>query len=275
MSFPFPDQTLLEFRAAVSGPDEEIDLARATLVIAKVDSPDLEIEPILDGFNALAARVVARAGPDAEVMRQIEALTSVVIKDLGLRGATETDYYDPRNSFLNRVLERKLGIPISLSIVYMIVGSRAGIALGGTAMPMHFLVKVLGIQPPLFVDCYNQGRILTVEQCKEGVKTMSRGQIPFRDEMLDIVSNGAVLSRLLTNLKMIYLNALQYAKALPILDRLLVLNPSVNSLLRERGLVRYNLEQFDLARQDLKDYLATESDPPDAQEIRNLLRKIG
>ncbi|MBI1784092.1 transglutaminase family protein [Candidatus Sumerlaeota bacterium] len=269
-----PDSTLDEFRESVSGPDEEIDLARASLLVAKAEYPNLETAPILESLHALAARVVIRCGQTSDPLEQIEALTSVVLRDLALRGATDA-YYDPRNSFINDVLERKVGIPISLSIIYMCVGARAGVALGGTSMPMHFLIRVLGLKPPQFVDCYNGGRVLTKLECEEAVKLMSHGKIPFREDMLEVISNASVLTRLLTNLKMIYLNQLQYAKAIPIFDRLVILNPYETVLLRERGIVRYKLGQGPLARQDLQDYLETAIEAPDADEIRKLLRRIG
>lgn len=267
------DPTLGEFRSSVSGNDEEIDLARAALAVARMEYPYLEIEPVLESLNALAARVVRRAGPDRPIPEQVEALTQVVVRELGLRGADE-NYYDPRNSFINEVLERKTGIPISLSIIYMSVGHRAGVPLAGTAMPMHFLVRVLGVQPPLLVDCYNQGKLMTEDDCREAFRGMSGDRVPFDPQMTAIVSNGAVVTRLLTNLKVLYLNRLQYAKALPALDRLLVLNPSHHALLRERGIVHYRLQRNDLARQDLEHYLASEANPPDAREIRNLIRRL-
>ncbi len=269
-----PDPSLDDFRAAIALPDDEIDLARAGLLVAKAEYPYLDIEPIIESFDALASRVVIRAGGDHDPLAQVEALNSVVIADLGLKGATES-YYDPKNSFLNDILERKTGIPISLAIIYMSIGARAGIALGGTAMPMHFLVRILGLRPPKFVDCYNGGRVVGKGECVEAVRQMSSGKIAFREEMLEVISNGAALTRLLTNLKMIYLNSLQYAKSLPIFDRLIALNPDENGLLRERGIARYKIGQGQLARQDLQDYLQTAIEAPDAEEIRNLLRRMG
>jgi regulator of sirC expression with transglutaminase-like and TPR domain len=268
------DQTLEAFRAAISGPDEEIDLARAALVVARIHYPDLDIEPFLDSLNALAAKVRARFDPEGPVLAQINALSGVLLRDLGLAGAAE-NYYDPRNSFLNDVLERKIGIPVSLSIAYMSVGARAGIALGGTAIPRHFLVRVLGESPPLFIDVYGKGRIMDLETCKQAVRRMFRGRIELHPEMFQIVSNAAIITRLLMNLKMIHLNRKQYASVIPILDRMILVDPADTALLRERGIVRYQLGQPELARRDLERYLAAARNPDDAHDIRALLRKIG
>lgn len=267
------DHSLDEFRSVVSGCDEDIDLGRAAFLVAKLEYPELPIDTHLECFDALAARTAYRISGSVDPLDQITALTSTVIKGLGLKGAQDS-YYDPRNSFINDVMERKVGIPISISIIYMAIGARAGIALGGTSMPMHFLVRVLGLKEPKFVDCYNGGHVVSRSECEEAVRLMSRGQIGFRDEMLDVIPNSAVITRLLTNLKMIYQNTLQYVKVLPILDRLLILNPSETGLLRERGIARYKLGHGNLARQDLQDYLQTAIEAPDADEIRNLLKRI-
>jgi regulator of sirC expression with transglutaminase-like and TPR domain len=263
-----------EFRSAVSGPDDEIDLARAALVVARIQYPDLEIEPFLDSLDALAARARARVAPDAPALAQINALSSVLLRDLGLTGATE-NYYDPRNSFINDVLERKIGIPVSLSIIYMSVAARAGIALGGTAVPRHFLVRVIGESPPLFIDVYGKGRVMDLETCKHAVRRMFRGRIELHPEMFQTVSSLAIITRLLMNLKMIYLNSKQYASVIPILDRMILVDPADTSLLRERGIVQYQLGQPDLARRDLQRYLAAARNPDDAHDIRALLRRIG
>ena len=114
-----------EFREAVSISDEEIDLARAAILITRIEDPDFEVEAFLESLNALAAQVVLRGGGHPDPLVRVRALIDVVIKDLGLQGAT-TNYYDPRNAFLNEVLERKVGVPIALSIILMSVASRWG-----------------------------------------------------------------------------------------------------------------------------------------------------
>lgn len=267
------DPILAEFRKAVSGPDEEIDLGRAAFEIARVASPDLDVDEALEGLDALAARTATRIGGSENPIARVEALKSVVLDGLGLTGAGD-DYYDPRNSYLDQVLERRRGIPISLSVLLMSVGARAGVSLGGASLPFHFLVRVLGVQPPIFVDPFDGGRFLTLEECEERVHRMGRGRIRFEPGMADIASNGEILTRMLNNLKSIHLNALEYAKVLPILDRLLVLNPEAGPLFRERGLVLYRLGERGAARRDLRDYLAATADPPDAKEILGLLRRI-
>lgn len=271
---PSCEDSLQEFQEAIEGPDEDIDLARAALILSKAEYPNLDIDPVLNRLDALAAKVVDSFDDATETPDQIEALSEVLFEDEGLRGASE-DYHDPRNSYIHEVLERKLGIPVSLSVIYMSVGARAGIPLAGTAVPMHFLVRVLGVRPPLFVDCFSGGRVLSADQCREGLTRLSSGRISFNEEMFAAVSNRAVLARVLSNLKMIYLNAHSFDKALAVLDRLLICSPGEATLLRERGLVHYRLGSDAQARVDLQGYLDAEHEPVDAQEIRDLLRKIG
>jgi regulator of sirC expression with transglutaminase-like and TPR domain len=270
---PSLDPSLEEFIAAVSTDDEEIDLARAALLVARVEYPELPVEPILEGCDALAARVLARAGAHPTLMHQVRALIDVVLSEHGLHGA-EDNYYDPRNSFLNDVLERKVGIPIALSILLMSVGARAGIPLAGTAVPLHFLIRILGYEPPLFIDSYRGGRLMSENDCRQMVEVLSQGGIPFHASMLKAIANAAVLTRFLTNLKLIYLGDGAYGKVLWILHRLLVLNPDQPTLLRERGLVHYQLGRRRDARLDLARYLAQSPDAPDAREIHALLQNL-
>ena len=134
---------------------------------------------------------------------------------------------------------------------------------------------MLGVEPPAFIDPYGGGRVLNGNDCRDLLRVMSQGTLPFRRELLELVSNCEVLTRYLTNLKRIYLNTTQYEKAIPILDRLLIINPHSPILLRERGVVHYHLGQSELARQDLQNYLAVTPDAADAQEILNLLWRLG
>jgi len=186
-----PDPSLEDFRAAVSLTDEEIDLARAALLVACVEYPELAIETYLDYLNEQAARVRARIEPWDEPLEQVRTLVEVAIRRGGLRGVRMEegeDYYDPRNSFLNEVIDRHVGIPISLSIVVMGIAERAGIALAGTAMPMHFLVRVLGLKEPLFLDCFNGGQLLTEEDCRRALTLMSQNKVNYHPEVLQAVS---------------------------------------------------------------------------------------
>ncbi len=269
------DPELEVFTEAVDLPDEDIDLARAALAVARVEYPALDPAPILQELDRMAARVQAQAGPGLRLVDQVEALLRVVLRERQLRGADTENYYDPRNSLINDVLERREGIPIALGILLISVGARAGIALAGTSMPLHFVVRVLGLAEPLFIDPHEGGRMLSHDGCRSLLMSLSQGRMTLEARMLEVISNAEVLTRLLTNLKLIYLDSGRLDQALRMLDRLLVLSPEAPGLLRERGLTRYRMQDRDGARTDLEAYLVVAENPPDAAQIRNLLRQIG
>jgi regulator of sirC expression with transglutaminase-like and TPR domain len=265
--------TLEEFQETVFGPDEDVDLARAALLIARIESPGLRLEPTLDRLDMLAMQVAVRSRPSETMLTRVRTLLEVTLREPGIQGARD-DYQDPRNSFLNEVIERKVGLPIALGVLLMGVGARAGIALGGVSLPMHFVVRVLGVRPPLFIDGYDGGRLLTEEACRRLVATLGRGHITFHGAMLDVISNAAILTRMLNNLRLVYQQQGRPDRLLAALNRLLILNPGDTAMTRDRGLLHYELGQTDAARRDLSNYLDQPVAPPDEQAIRDLLRRM-
>ncbi len=271
------DLNLEEFSVSIAVTDDDIDLARSALCIARIESPGLVIASVLDQFDQLAEKVLKSIDQKAPVLENVETLLDIVLRGQNLQGADETssvDYYDPRNSFINRVLERGVGIPIALSVILISVGTRAGIALGGIAMPMHFLIRVLGIDPPYFVDCYGGGRILTHKDCRMGLHRMTGGRIFFRSSMLSLISNTSILFRMLNNLRLTYFNTNSGKKYLSTLDMMLLIQPGSSELVRERGYAHLNLGHASEARHDLEEYLAITSDSECRQEIMKTLKEM-
>jgi len=259
--------------AALVGPeidDERIELARAALTIARTQYPELEAERYLDRLAELAARVAARLPEDAEPAPTIAALNTVLFDEEGFRG-NEADYYDPRNSFLNEVLDRKLGIPISLAVVYMEVARQIGFPLFGVGMPGHFLLKHYDVEGrETLIDAFHRGRVLTPSQCQQRLDEIYAGQLPLQPEFLVTVSRRQLLTRMLNNLKAIYLDARNLRKALPIVDLVLAVYPRSPEDVRQRALLRYQLGQVRGAVEDLEDYLKMSPEASDADEIRQL-----
>jgi regulator of sirC expression with transglutaminase-like and TPR domain len=261
---------LTEAFSALVGPgiDEKIDLVRAALTIAWTEYPDLELESYVARVDELAHRVEARiteVGDDAET---IAALNHVLFQEAGLRGNRE-DYYDPRNSFLNDVLDRGLGIPITLALIYMEVGRRLGFPLFGVGMPGHFLLKHYDIDGrETLIDCFNGGDILTAQDCQRRLDEIYSGQMTLRPEFLFAVSRRQILTRILNNLKTVHLSTRNFKKALPIVDLVLVIYPRSPEDVRQRALLRYSLGQNKGAAEDLEEYLKMSPDASDADEIR-------
>ncbi len=261
----------------VSRGEGALDLAEAALVIAQEEYPLLDAEPYLKRLDALAARV-RRACPDrSRPEAAAAALNGVLFEEEGFVGNQE-NYYDPGNSFLNEVMDRKVGIPITLSLVYMEVARRAEMPVVGVGLPGHFIVRYLaGTEPkdPLyFIDPFHKGEFLTREDCEERVRRIYGGKMSFRQDYLKPVTGFAVLSRLLYNLKNVYVESKSYAKAHGVIDRLTVLNPGAWDEVRDRGLVLYRLGQFKPALRDIDLYLSKVAEAPDRTDILRLAKII-
>lgn len=254
--------------------DEAIDLAGAALALARIEYPELDTGLYQQRLNNLAARVMRslRANPGAR--ETITTLNRVLFEEEGLRGNRD-DYYDPRNSFLNDVLDRKLGIPITLSVVYMEVARRMGFPLAGTGMPGHFLLKHYDVlSGEIIIDAFNRGLVLTVEDCDNRLKEIYRGEIEFKPEFLSPVTRREILTRMLNNLRQIYFTQRDFRKGLMVLDLLLAIPPPSIEMLRERALVRLNLDQYVGAAQDLANYLKMCPDAPDADDVQETLEMV-
>jgi regulator of sirC expression with transglutaminase-like and TPR domain len=258
------------FSALVSSDieDEDIDLTRASLLIARTEYPALDIESNAARIDELARQASgARAGLDSQ--RTIAALNRVLFEEAGLRGNRD-DYYDPRNSFLNDVIDRRLGIPITLSIVYMEVARRIGFSLAGVGMPGHFLLKHLSEGRELLIDCFNRGDILSRQDCQTRLDEIYSGEMTLRPEFLHPISRRQILTRMLNNLKTVYLSTRNFRKALPIADLILVIYPRSAEDVKQRALLRYSLGLSKLAAEDLEEYLRISPAASDAEEIREM-----
>jgi len=272
------DQTeLRELFAALVGAeveDERIDLVRAALIIARTEYPDLYLDAYVNRVDELARRVAAHIIDVDDIPETIAAINQVLFNELGLRGNRE-DYYDPCNSFLNDVLDRGVGIPITLALIYMEVARRINLPLVGVGMPGHFLLKHYDIDGrETLIDCVNGGDILNPQDCQRRLDEIYSGQLTLRPEFLFAVSRRQMLTRMLNNLKTIYLSARNFRKALPIVDLVLVIYPRSPEDVKQRALLRYSLNQPKGAMEDLEEYLKMSPDASDADEIRQTALSI-
>ena len=224
-----------DFRQAVDRVETKIDLGKAALTIAASDYPNLDIDAYLSRIDALATSAAARLGSDAAVYRCIAAINFVLFQEHGFRGNHE-HYFDPRNSFLNEVLDRRTGIPISLSVLYIEVAQRVGLSLRGVGFPGHFLVKYVGDHEEIVVDPFNQGEIVSQKSLETMLYRLYGGKIAFDPDLLEPISKKQILKRMLNNLKIIYLRQNDLIKGLSIVDRLMVLDPASGEDIRDRGL---------------------------------------
>jgi len=262
---------LCEAFAALAGPqvgDENIDLVRAALTIARTEYPELDIESYVSRVDELARLAEASISDVGDAVQTIAALNHTLFDEAGLRGNRE-EYYDPRNSFLNDVLDRGLGIPITLALIYMEVGRRLGFPLFGVGMPGHFLLKHYDIDGrETLVDCFNGGELLSPQDCQRRLDEIYSGQMTLRPELLFAVSRRQILTRILSNLKAVHLSTRNFRKALPLVDLVLVIYPRSPEDVKQRALLRHSLGQTSGAVEDLEQYLKMSPDASDADEIR-------
>jgi regulator of sirC expression with transglutaminase-like and TPR domain len=281
--------SLLRFEALLAKPEAELDLAEGALLVAEVAYPTLDHMRYLQQLDALAGTVCTelgeaatdlrrpRAGATREVAeRTLEALRTVLVEREGFRG-NAVDYYDANNSYLNAVLDRRVGLPITLSVVYLEVARRLGAPLRGVALPAHFVVKwPLPAKQggDIFLDAFASAELLDAAGCKRLVARVAGAtgaSLTFDPNWTAAVGPRVILTRLLTNLKMLYLQRGETQLALEIVERLILLRPDAPEELRDRGLLRLALGEPLLAAADISAYAARTPDAPDLARLRRRL----
>jgi regulator of sirC expression with transglutaminase-like and TPR domain len=255
----------------VSKNEGSINLAKAALLIAEEEYPGLDVEAYLDRLDRMAHEVEKRFRHDEGPLVCVEALNSYLFNDLKFRGNAE-EYYDPRNSFLNEVLERRTGIPITISTVYLEVGWRLGLPLHGIGFPGHFLVKYSVEKGEIILDPFHRGSILTEKECQGRLDQVYAGRVQLRPDFLAAATKREILARILANLKGIYVAAKDYRRALAAVERMLVINPDLAPEIRDRGILRMQLSQAPQAIADLEWYVTTNPQAEDVEEVRKRLR---
>jgi len=259
-----------EFRQAVERPEETIDLGRAALTIALAEYPDLDIADYLRRIDELAIEARQRCGADGDVFRALAALNYVLFREHGFRGNRD-DYYDPKNSFLNDVIDRKRGLPIALSILYMEVGQRVGLAIEGVGFPGHFLVKTKAAGDEIVIDPFNAGDVKSLEELQAMLDQIYGGKVRLDRDLIAALPKKQILKRMLGNLKAVYGRRDELVKMLAVLDRLIILDPAAVEELRDRGAVYLRLECYGQAKDDFETYLRLAPDAKDATAIREQL----
>lgn len=248
-------------------------MARAALSMARIEYPDLDLDSEVRRLDELARQLAPRVGVEQGVAGRLAALRSFLVEDCGFRG-NQQDYYDPRNSFLNDVLTRRTGLPITLAVVYIEIGRRVGVPLFGVGLPGHFLVKYEDARQTILLDPFHEGRALTPAGCREILDRMYEGKMEFRSEYLAAVDKRHILLRMLSNLRAIYLERREFKRALGVVDLILSLTPDSGEDLKQRGLLHWQLQNFPQARRDLESYLFLNPGAADAEEIRGNLREL-
>jgi regulator of sirC expression with transglutaminase-like and TPR domain len=242
--------------------EQDMNLAEAALLLAKDEYPTLDVDAYLGRLDDLASRVRARLSAGANVEETLVTMNQVLFDEFGFAGNTD-DYYDPRNSFLNEVLDRKLGIPITLCILYMETAQRLGLDLEGVSFPGHFLVKFSTAEGELVLDPFSGGMPVSEEELVERLEETYGEQAAVSmsvPELLATADKKDILVRMLRNLKGTYLRREQHNKALKVINRILQISPGEAEEWRSRGELYEQLECHRAALEDYRHYLDLKQD---------------
>lgn len=261
------------FYQEIDQPDEQIDLAKAALYYAQAEYPELNIQKYLDILDGIALEIKPHLPEELYPLKVIKAINFELFGGLGFQGNNQ-DYYNPDNSFLHRVIERKEGIPITLSVIYLAIAKRLDFPMIGIGMPGHFLIRPEFKDAGIFVDSFNQGEILFKQDCQEKLNQIYQQQVELKPSWLAPVSNKQILVRMLNNLKFIYLHRREVKKALAIMSGILRLFPENAGEIRDRGLLYYQLNRWQEAVIDLEYFLKISPHSEDAPMIKILLEKM-
>jgi regulator of sirC expression with transglutaminase-like and TPR domain len=273
-----PGLRFARFEELAGASEQSIDVALGAALIARDVYDDLDVASVLARFEELAGPLMKLGLSQMSAEAQALEMAHYLYERQGFAG-NETDYYDPKNSLLPDVLERRLGIPITLALVYCEVAKRVGVPAKGVGFPGHFLVRLeRGGEPhlpPVMVDPFFGGRILDEKSLGSLLRRVVGPSETLRAEHLEPAPPRVILARMLTNLKAVYLARGEHSRAFLALDRLVSLTPDAPFALRERGMLAARLGSIEVARADLNRCLELDPEASEAQAIRARLQSLG
>ena len=271
MHIPYQAPTPLEYFAALVQSDEHFPLLEAVTSLAQDEYPELDMEQVLGDVDQLLARLKRRLPRDSVPLQRLRSLNQFFYRDLNF-GGNVNDYYDPDNSYLNAVLRTRRGIPISLAVVWMELAQGIGLVVRGVAFPGHFMVKINLPKGQVVMDPFT-GQSLSREELSERLEPYTRRNAQSDDFevplglYLQATPPRDIVARMLRNLKDIHTSQSDWQRLLPVLNRLLVLQPDAWSDYRDRGLAHATLGHSAEAVEDLEKYLLCAEDPLDIDSI--------
>lgn len=271
------------FRREVARPDAEISIARAALAFARYRYPDLDVEyyvGMLDDFARPLRGVLsdlptklASVNALSTAEEAIAAINERLYRELGFHGNV-TDYAEARNSYLNEVLDRRTGIPITLACVYLEIANRVGLPLVPVGFPGHFLVKHAGPPLELVLDPFTRGRQMQDKELQATLDGFYQGRVRLERSMLRPATHSETIYRMLNNLKILHTKAQEAAYALAVVDMMLVLQPESPVDVRDRGFALHALGNYSEAAAELRRYLSLAPGAPDAAQVRGVLDAV-
>ncbi|MEJ2204352.1 MAG: transglutaminase-like domain-containing protein [Gemmatimonadota bacterium] len=261
------------FAREITRPEAELNLARAALLVAKGEYSQLPVDLYLARLDQMAEEVRDRLADETAPLVVLGELTDMLYTRRRFKGNRQA-YYDPRNSFLNDVLDRGLGIPLTLGMVLLEVGWRLGLPLEGVNFPSHFLVRFRGDTLDLLLDPFNEGQVRFEDQAQELLDQVYGGMVRMQESFLRSSTRRDMLTRLLTNLKGIYVNVGDHVRCLSTVEHILLIHPTSRGENRARGLLLARLGRQDEAAEQLEAYLDLAPEAADADRIREVVRDL-
>lgn len=257
-----------EFATAVSVPDDEIDLAWAALLFARDTYPEIDPGAYVRQLDTWAGSIrgAVESRPSDPPFGMV---TDLLFDRLGFRG-NESDYTDPRNSYLNQVIDRRRGLPIALSVIYLEIGWRVGLPLSGVGLPGHFIVRCDSGARTWFIDPFHQGDVLDEADCARLMRRTA-GDLPFSRSLLLPVTRRQILARMLHNLRATYVQRDMLREAQPVIERLIELDPASGQPVRDLGLIHFRQGAYRRAIDLLEAYLGLAPDTDDVASIRQVI----
>jgi len=258
-----------DLKSFLAGQDDSMDLDRAALNLATVEFPELDFRPSLLALDRFANDIADRCGDLSDGREFVRTANRYLFEEIGLRGNAD-DYYNPRNSCLNEVLVGRLGIPITLSVIYIEVGRRLAKHVAGIGLPRHFVIQYDDGDYSTYIDPFHGGAILTPEDCYRLAQVEDENP-----RLLAPAPKRHIVMRMINNLRGIYFSSRSYEKALEILNLLIEANPGSAEEYKQRGLVRLQMRQMTAGKQDLQKYLSLNPQASDKEEIQGQLQAVG
>jgi len=255
---------------------DQFNLAEASLMLAQDVYPNIDIPGYVGQLDRIAEAIKKRIAGDAFAEQKLKALNYYLFNEMRFSGNID-EYYDPRNSYLNEVIERRTGIPITLSILYLEIGKRLGLNLKGVSFPGHFLVKLSVKRGQLVLDPFTGGEAQSEADLRQRLAQVlpsERAEQAQLDQYLEPATPRQIIARVLRNLKNIYMQSGRHEQALAVMHRMLLVMPESAEELRDRGLLYQKLECFRPALSDLQNYLRRRPEAPDAAEIHGKIVEL-
>jgi regulator of sirC expression with transglutaminase-like and TPR domain len=253
--------------------EAELNLARAALLVAREEYPQLPVDLYLARLDQVAEEVKDRLANETAPPVVLNELVDTLYQRRGMAG-NRAAYYDPRNSFLNDVLDSGLGVPLTLGIVLLETGWRLGLPVEGVNFPGHFLVRFRGDEFALLVDPFDGGRVRFEDEAQELLDQVYGGVVRLQDSFLRTASKREMLMRLLANLKGLYVKAGDHARALAAVERILMITPTSPAEIRSRGVLLARLGRHVEAAEQLEAYLRISPEATDTPRVERMLRDL-